>query len=85
MAADQLVCLTVKVWPAIVTAAVLSFLPGGADALQETVPLPVPLAPEVTESHSALLLAVHAQPLPADTEMVPVAAPFMLALVGLIE
>jgi hypothetical protein len=49
------------------------------------VPFPVPLAPEVTVSHSALLLAVQAQPLPADTVTVPVAAPDMLTLVGLIE
>jgi hypothetical protein len=41
-----------------------------------TVPSPVPLAPAVTLSHVALLVAVHAQPAAAvtPTEPVPPAA-----------
>ena len=44
-----------------------------AAALNATVPVPVPLAPDVTVSHDALLLAVHPQPLVAVivTEPVP--------------
>jgi hypothetical protein len=85
MAADQFFCMTVKVLPAIVTVPVLSFLPEGAAALYATDPLPVPLAPEVTVIQSALLLAVHAQPLAVETATVPVADPEMETLVGLIE
>jgi hypothetical protein len=36
-----------------------------------TVPLPVPLAPDVTVIHEALLTAVHPQPLPAVTVTLP--------------
>jgi hypothetical protein len=36
-----------------------------------TVPLPEPLAPEVTEIHETLLLAVQVQPAPAVTDTVP--------------
>ena len=77
--------MTVKVCPAIVTVPVLSFLPEGAAALYATDPLPEPLAPDVTVIQPSLLLAVHAQPLPADTATVPVADPDMETLVGLIE
>jgi hypothetical protein len=54
------ICETVKVWPAIVSvplrgAVVLSV------ALNSTEPLPIPRAPDVTVSHVALLVAVHAQ------------------------
>jgi hypothetical protein len=41
-------------------------------ALNPTVPEPVPLAPEVTVSQEALLVAVHAQPPPVATSMFPV-------------
>ena len=34
-------------------------------------PLPVPLAPDVTVIHDALLTAVHPQPLPAATVTLP--------------
>jgi hypothetical protein len=44
-----------------------------AAAVNATVPLPVPLAPPVTVSHAALLVAVHAQPAPAVTPTEPVA------------
>src|SRR4051794_6321658 len=40
---------------------------GFAAATTITLPLPLPLLPEVIDSHGALLLAVHAQPGPADT------------------
>jgi hypothetical protein len=36
--------------------------------------LPLPLAPDVTVSHEALLAAVHAQPAPAVIATLPVAA-----------
>ena len=36
-----------------------------------TVPFPVPLAPDVTVIHDALLTAVHPQPLPAVTVTLP--------------
>jgi hypothetical protein len=52
------------VWPVVLVL---------AGALNATAPGPVPLAPDVTVSHDALLLAVHAQPLVAVmvTEPVP--------------
>ena len=43
-----------------------------AATLNATEPLPEPLAPEVTVTHAALLLAVQLQPLAADTATVPV-------------
>ena len=53
--------------PARVVVAVL------AAALNPTLPLPVPLAPEVTVSQDVLLLtAVHAHVLPAVTATLPV-------------
>jgi hypothetical protein len=52
----------VKVCPAIVSVAVRAAVLVLADALNATAPAPVPLAPDVTVSHDALLLAVHAQP-----------------------
>lgn len=79
------VCMTVKVCPAIVTLPVLSFFPGGAAALYATAPLPVPLALDVTVIQLSWLLAVHAQPLAVDTATVPVPAPDIDTLVGLIE
>jgi hypothetical protein len=36
------------------------------------VPLPLPLAPAVTVIHETLLVAVHAQPVPAVTVTLPV-------------
>ena len=46
-----------------------------AAAVNATLPLPVPLAPLVTDSHAALDAAVHAQPLPAVTATDPVPPP----------
>jgi hypothetical protein len=45
-----------------------------AAALNPTEPLPVPVAPDVTLSHGALLAAVHVHPLPAVTVTVPLFA-----------
>jgi hypothetical protein len=56
-----------------------------AAALNVTEPLPEPLAPAVTDSQDALLLAVHEHPLPAATATVPVPpAAATVPLVGLI-
>ena len=54
-----------------------------AAALNETVPLPLPLAPPVTVNQAVLLVAVHAHPVVALTEVddVPPAAP-TIRLVG---
>ena len=41
-----------------------------APTLNATLPSPLPLAPAVTLTHAALLLAVQAQPVPADTPTV---------------
>jgi len=75
----------VKVCPAIVNVPVLSWSLGFAVTLNATEPLPWPLAPDVTVIQLALVLAVHTQPVPADTATVPVPAlPGMGTLVGLI-
>ena len=52
--------LTVNVWPAIVIVP-LRAAPVFAAAVKPTDPLPVPLAPEVTVIHDALLTPVHVQ------------------------
>ena len=68
--------MTVKVWPAIVSVAVRGVVLVLADALNATVPALFPLAPPVTVSHGALLLAVQPHPPCPDTftEPVPPAA-----------
>ncbi len=50
-----------NVWPAIVTVPVRAPEVLGA-TVNPTLPLPVALAPEVTEIHGALLVALHAHP-----------------------
>ena len=82
---QPLPCVSVKVCPAMV------IVPGRAPpevdaAVYCTVPLPVPLAPDVMVIHEALLVAVHAQPLPPVTATLPDPpdAP-TLALPGAIE
>ena len=78
-------CVTVTVWPAMVRVPERA-APVLAAALNATEPFPLPLAPEVTVSHAALLLAVQAQPVPLDTVTVPVPpAAAIEALLGLIE
>jgi len=64
-------CVTVNVWPATVMVPVRT-LPGFAATLNTTAPFPVPLAPKVTVTHAALLVAVQAQPVAVDTATVPV-------------
>jgi len=49
-------------------------LPVFAATLNPTDPFPVPVAPDVTVIHGALLVALHAQPVPAVTVTVPVVA-----------
>jgi hypothetical protein len=66
-------CVTVNIWPAIVKVPFRA-APVLAATLYATVPLPVPVAPEVMVSHDALLVAVHAQPDPLVTVTVPVLA-----------
>ena len=59
-----------NVWPATVMVPVRA-LPGFAATLNATAPLPVPLAPAVTVTHAALLLAVQAQSALAETATTP--------------
>ena len=69
-------CVTVKVCPAIVIVPVRWVVLGLDDALNATVPLPLPLAPLVTVSHDVLLLTpVHVQPAGAVTAVDPVPPP----------
>src|SRR6478672_8271140 len=53
------VCVTVKLWPPIVSVAGRWLLPALGATLNATVPGPLPFAPDVTVSHAALLDAVH--------------------------
>src|SRR5437867_2977215 len=55
-------CETENVSPAMVSVALRDVVELFAPALKLTVPLPEPLAPAVTVSQLALLVAVHAQP-----------------------
>lgn len=64
-------CEIVKVLPAIAIVPVRA-APVFAAALKRTDPLPLPLAPAVTVIHAAFDTAVHAQPGPAVTAIVPV-------------
>lgn len=68
-------CETAKVLPAIVSVPVRAG-PVLAAIEKATVPLPLPLAPDVMVSQDALLVAVHAQPLPVVmlTELEPLDA-----------
>ena len=73
-----------NVWPATVRVPVRT-PPGLAATLNRTVPLPVPLAPDVTVIHAALLAAVQAQPVPVDTATLPIPPGVAIAaVVGLI-
>ena len=67
--------LTVTVAPAIVNVPVRASAVVFDATLKPTVPLSLPLAPDVTLNHVALLAAVHAQPVVVVTEMVPDVAP----------
>jgi hypothetical protein len=59
-------CVTVNARPAMVNVPVRD-APVLLAAVNVTDPLPVPVAPDVTVIHSAALVAVHWQVLPADT------------------
>src|SRR5205814_4556552 len=65
-------CVTVKVFPAIVSVPVRDVPAVFAATLNVTLPLPEPDAPVVTVIHVALLTAVHAQPVGAVTVVLPV-------------
>ena len=49
-------CVTLNVWPPMVSVPVRALVFGLAAALNATVPLPLPLAPLVTVNHDVLLL-----------------------------
>src|SRR4051812_5752488 len=66
-------CVTVKVFPAIVSDPIRAVVSVLAATEYATVPLPVPDAPLVSVSHASLLKAVQAHV--AVTGTVPVAAP----------
>ena len=65
---------TVTVWFATVSVPVRA-APVLTAALIATLPFPLPLAPAVIDSPDTLLVAVHAQPLPAVTVTGPVPPP----------
>jgi hypothetical protein len=67
-------CVTVTDWPPAVTVALREADPVLAAAVTVTVPFPEPLAP-VIESHVALSVAVHVQPVGAVIVTVPLAPP----------
>ena len=73
---DVAFCVTVNVWPAMVSVPVRALVFGLADALNATVPVPLPLAPLVTVNQPVLLLTpVHAHPAGAVTAVDPVPPP----------
>jgi hypothetical protein len=47
------------------------FLPSFSATLNRTVPFPLPEAPDVIVIHDSWLVAVHAQPAPAETATGP--------------
>ena len=61
-----------KVRPAIVSVPLRLAVAVFAATLNPAVPGPVPDAPLVTVIHDALVVAVHAQPAPAVTPVLPV-------------
>jgi hypothetical protein len=67
-------CVTVKVLPAMVSVPVLDVEPAFAEKEKCTVPLPVPLSPEVIVSQALLLCADQAQPLGTATLRLPAPA-----------
>ena len=75
---DAAFCVTVNVWPATVSVPVRALVFELADALNATVPGPLPLAPLVTVNHDVLLLTpVQAHPAGAVTVVDPVPPPAM--------
>ena len=74
-----------KIWPPIVIVPVRDVLGLEATA-KTTIPLPVPVAPDVMIIHGVLLTAVQEHPLGAITPILPSLAPLEKALeVGEIE
>ena len=67
---DEPDCVTVTVRPATVSVPVRWAVEVLVAALNVTVPFPLPLAPPVTVSQAALLVAVHAHPVPLVTAVV---------------
>ena len=65
-------CVTVKVFPAIVSVPERDVVPVLAVAENATVPFPVPLAPDVIDSHDTLSVVVHVQPAATVTVTEPV-------------
>jgi hypothetical protein len=61
MAYVQATCETVKVCPAMVIVPLRGAPVVLGVPLNSTEPLPVPLAPDATVSHAALLVAIHGQ------------------------
>ena len=69
-------CVTVNVWPPIVSVPLRGVPLGFAVALKATEPVPLPLAPLVTVSQDvSLLTPVHAHPAGAVTAVDPVPPP----------
>ena len=74
--------VTVNVTPAIVTVPVRELAVVLVATLRDTVPLPVPLAPDVTLIHDALLVADRAQPVvPVTVTLTPPPTAATLVLV----
>ena len=63
--------MTVTIWPATVSVAVLALAPVLAAALNAATPVPFPTAPDVTGNQAALLVAVQMQPPGAVTVTEP--------------
>ena len=76
-------CVTVNVWPATVSVPLRGDVLGLADALNATLPLPLPVAPPVTVNHPvSLLTPVQAHPVDAVTFVEPVAVPAAIDWLG---
>ena len=75
-------CVTVKVWPPMVTVPVRTTVVAFAATLSATEPLPVPVAPLVTAIQLALLVAVRAHPAVPFTviDTAPPAVPTLCAV-----
>jgi hypothetical protein len=75
-------CETVNVCPAMVSVVEREPPVLGATS-KPTAPFPVPLEPEVTDTHEAVLVAVHVQPVAVEIVIVPLPPSFStLKLVG---
>jgi len=72
-------CVTVNVWPAIVSVPVRNDALGFAAMLNVAEPSPLPDVAPTSVSHEVLLLAVHAHPIGASmvAEPLPAAAPMV--------